>query len=71
MNRDNLILFEDLGPLMCPLQIINDNESLSSTLHGVNAHFVHHENYSINHKSETQSTPKKNSCPGQHIFTPF
>ena len=27
---------------MCPLQIINDIEPLSSTLHGVNACFIHH-----------------------------
>ena len=26
---------------MCPLQIINDFEPLSSTLHGVNACFIH------------------------------
>ena len=42
---------------MCPLQITNDIESLSLTIHGVNAHFIHHpsnvENYSIYHKSET------------------
>ena len=42
---------------MCPLQIINDSEPLSLTLHGVNACFIHHpsnvENYSIGHKSET------------------
>ena len=34
-----------------------DIEPLSSTLHGVNARFIHHlsnvENYSIGHKSET------------------
>ena len=49
---------------MCPLQIINDIEPLSLTLHGVNACFIHHpsnvENYSIGHKSETdQPKPKK------------
>ena len=46
---------------MCPLQIINDNESLSLTLHGVNAHFIYNpsnvKNYSNNHKSKT-SQPK-------------
>ena len=50
--------------LMCPLQIINDIEPLSSTLHGVNACFIHHpsnvKNYSIGHKSETdRPNPKK------------
>ena len=49
---------------MCPLQIINDTEPLSSTLHGVNACFIHHpsnvKNYSIGHKSETDwPKPKK------------
>ena len=47
---------------MCPLQIINDIEPVSLTLHGVNAHFIHHpsnvENYLIGHKSET-AQPKK------------
>ena len=42
---------------ICPLQIINDIEPLSSTLHGVNASFIHHpsnvKNYSISHESET------------------
>ena len=41
-----------------------DSEPLSSTLHGVNACFIHHpsnvENYSIGHKSETdEPKPKK------------
>ena len=27
---------------MCPLQIINNTESLSSILHSVNAHFIYH-----------------------------
>ena len=48
---------------MCPLQIINYIEPLSSTLHGVNAHFSHHpsnvENYSIGHKSETDRPKQK------------
>ena len=30
-----------LESLLCPLQIINDIESLTLTLHGVNAHFIH------------------------------
>ena len=58
---------------MCPLQIINDIEPLSSTLHSVNACFIHHpsnvENYSISHKSET-GLPKKRTS-GEYIFTPL
>ena len=62
---------------MCPLQIINDIEPLSLTLHAVNAHFIHHpsnvENYSISHKSETTQPKKK---VGQeniflHLYTGF
>ena len=41
---------------MCPLQITNDIEHLSSTLHGVNETFICHpsnvENYSNGHKSQ-------------------
>ena len=41
---------------MCPLQIINDIEYLSLTLHGVNETFIHNpsnvENYLIGHKSQ-------------------
>ena len=52
-----------LDALMCPLQIINDIEPLSLTLHGVNARFIYHpsnvENYSIGHKSETAQPKKK------------
>ena len=53
-----------LDALICPLQIINDIEALSLTLHGVNACFVHSpsnvKNYSISHKSETDwPKPKK------------
>ena len=53
-----------LDVLMCPLQIINDSEPLSSTLHGVNARFIHHpsnvKNYLIGHKLETdRPKPKK------------
>ena len=48
---------------MCALQIINDIEPLSLTLHGVNTRFIHHpfnvENYSIGHKSETTQPKKK------------
>ena len=62
---------------MYPLQIINDIEPLSLTLHGVNMCFIHHpsnvENYSIGHKSETVQPKKKEKkgCPGELIFTPF
>ena len=53
-----------LDALMCPLQIINNSEPLSLTLHSVNACFICHpsnvENYLIGHKSETdQPEPKK------------
>ena len=70
------ILNAPLDALMCPLQIINDIEPLSLTLHGVNACFIHHpsnvENYSISHKSETdRPKPKKKSYSGQPILTPF
>ena len=45
-----------LEALICPLQIINNSEPLSLTLHGVNARFIHHpsnvQNYSIGHKLE-------------------
>ena len=48
---------------MCPLQIINDIEPLSLTIHGVNACFIHHpsnvKNYSIGHKSETAQPKQK------------
>ena len=58
---------------MCPLQIINDSEPLSSTLYGVNARFIHHpsnvENYSIGHKSETdEPKPKKKNVILDIIF---
>ena len=42
---------------MYPLQITNDTELLSLTLHDVNTSFIHQpsniENYLIGHKSET------------------
>ena len=48
---------------MCPLQITNDIEHLSSTLHGVNRTFIHHpsnvKNYSNGHKSEMDQKKKK------------
>ena len=57
---------------MCPLQIINDIEPLSLTLHGVNACFIYHtsnvKNYSIGHKSET-GQPKQKRTSGEYIFT--
>ena len=50
-----------LDALICPLQVINDIEPLSSILHGINTHFIHHpsnvKNYSISHKSETAQPP--------------
>ena len=53
-----------LDALICSLQIINDIEALSLSLHGVNACFIHHpsnvNNYSIGHKLETDwPKPKK------------
>ena len=50
-----------------------DIEPLSSTLHGLNAHFIHHpsnvENYSIGHKLETnQSKQKKKNRVLENIF---
>ena len=63
-----------LDALICPLQIINDILPLSSTLHGVNACFIHHpcnvENYLIGHKSET-SQPKKKRCIRVTYFYTF
>ena len=56
---------------MCPLQIINDIEPLSLTLHGVNTCFIHHpsnvKNYSIGHKLET-TQPKKKKVHPSYIF---
>ena len=56
-----------------PPQIINDIEHLSSTLHGLNARFIHHQsnvkNYSISHKLETDWPKKKNFASGEYIFT--
>ena len=61
-----------LDALICPLQIINDIEPLSSTLHGVNASFIHHpsnvENYSIGHKSETDRPKQKKKGVLENIF---
>ena len=61
-----------LDALICPLQIINDIEPLSSTLHGVNACFIHHpfnvKNYSIGHKSETAQPKKKKNVHPSYIF---
>ena len=59
-------------PLICPLQIINDIESLSLTLHGVNACFIDHpsnvENYSIGHKSETDQPKQKKKIVFWRIY---
>ena len=61
---------------MCPLQITNDIEHLSSTLHGVNGTFIHHpsnvKNYSNSHKSETdQKKKKKKKLSGRIYFYTF
>ena len=60
-----------LDALICPLQIINDIEPLSLTLHGVNTCFIHHpsnvKNYSIGHKLET-AQPKKRKVHPSYIF---
>ena len=58
---------------MCPLQIINDIEYLSLTLHGVNGTFIHHpsngKNYSNGHKSEkSQPNQKKKKVHPSYIF---
>ena len=65
---------------MYPLQIINDIEPLSLTVHGANASFIHHpsnvKNYSISHKSET-NWPKQKQKNGilenifLHLYTGF
>ena len=57
---------------MCPLQIINDIESLPLTLHGVNTHFIHYpsnvKNYSIGNKSETNRPKEKKITVLEDIF---
>ena len=57
---------------MCPLQITNDIEHLSLTLHGVNVTFICHlsnvENYSNGHKSETEKKKKKAKLIGTIYF---
>ena len=58
---------------MCPLQIVNESEPLSLTLHGVNTCFIHHpsnvKNYSIGHKSETnRPKPRKKIVILDNIF---
>ena len=66
-----------LDALICPLQMINDIEPLSLTLHGVNACFIHHpsnvENYSIRYKSETSQPPQKVGLENifLHLYTGF
>ena len=61
---------------MCLLQITNDIEHLSSTLHGVNGTFIRHpsnvENYSNGHKSEMDQKKEEKKIPsGEYIFTPL
>ena len=58
---------------MCPLQITNDIEHLSLTLHGLNRTFIRHpsnvENYSNGHKSEMgQPKKKKKKVHPSYIF---
>ena len=58
---------------MCPLQITNDIEHLSSTIHGVNGTFIRHpsnvENYSNGHKLETgQPNQKKKIMHPSYIL---
>ena len=64
-----------LDAVICPLQIINDIEPLSLTLHGVNACFIHHpsnvENYSIGHKPETTQPKFLKSCIRVTYFYTF
>ena len=58
--------------LMCPLQIFNDIEPLSLTIHGVNMCFIHYpsnvENYSIGHKSETDRPKQKKKIVFWRIY---
>ena len=58
---------------MCPLQIINWIETLSSTLNGANACFIHHlsnvENYSIGHKSKTNQPKQKKQVWRIYFYT--
>ena len=62
-----------LDALICPLQIIKDIEPLSSTLHAVNACFIHHpsnvENYSFSHKLETTQLKKKRCIRITYFYT--
>ena len=61
-----------MDALICPLQIINDIEPLSLTLHGVNTRFIHHpsnvKNYLIDHKSKTDQPKKKKNGVLENIF---
>ena len=56
---------------MCPLQIVNNIQPLSLTIHGVNACFIYHpsnvKNNSNDHKSETGQQKTKNR-PLENIF---
>ena len=63
---------------MCPLQITNDIEPLSLTIHGVNACFMyqpsHVKNYLIGHKLETNWQKQKNGVLENtflHLYTGF
>ena len=64
-----------LDALICPLQIINDIEPLSLTLHGLNAHFIHHpSNVKISRSAiswKLIDQTKKKLSSGEYIFTPL
>ena len=65
-----------LDSLMCPLQIINDIEPLTLTLHDVNACFIHHPSKSKITQSAISLTlvnqkKEKKSSAELHIFTPL
>ena len=71
-----IFLNTTLGTLMCPLQITNDIEPLSLTLHVINRHLIHQlpnvKNYLIDHNSDTNNKFKnKKTESGEHIFTPL
>ena len=61
---------------MCPLQIINDIEPLSLTIHGLIGRFIHHPSNvkitpaAISRKPIDQIKKKKNLF-SLHIFTPW
>ena len=66
-----------LDALMCPLQIINDIEPLSLTIHGLIGCFIHHPSnveitrVAISRKPIDQIEKKKKKNFELHIFTPW